>query len=197
MIFRFARIIKQPLDDGRTHDGIELAFLCVGLSRGLAVVIDRPAALHISWHAAGRLLERNGLGTDILTTVIEAHDLLFAAPFAAFDTIHDNKIWSLPAAGGCFVADVHVVDTHDHADTMPFIRGRTYLSGDMLAPWQQAQCAAIRFRDNGPTLGSGLLMPMQLRAAAIPANGRVWLPKGTTKTFIPSRLRRQRQLQGA
>lgn len=197
MIFRFARIIKQPLDDGRTHDGVELAFLCVGLSRGLAVVIDRPAALHVSWHAAGRLLERQGSHTDILATVIGCHDLLFAAPFAAFDTIHDNKIWSLPAAGGCFVADVHVVDTHDHADTMPFIRGRTYLSSDMLAPWQQAQCAAIRFRDDGPTLGTGLLMPMQLRAAAIPENGRVWLPRGRTEIPIPSRLRRTRHITGA
>lgn len=197
VVYRFARIRRQPLDDGKTHDGIELAWLCVGLSRGLAVVLDNPANLFVSWHACGRLLERNGFTTDILATVIDAHDLLLAGPFNAFDTVHDAKIWAIPAAGGCFVTDIHVVQTHDKADSAIFTRGRTYLSDDMMQPYQRAQCAAIRFRDDGPTLGTGLFRPPQLRAAAVPTEGRVWLPRGSTEAFTPSRLRRTRHITGA
>ena len=194
LIFRFPRVIRQPLDDGKTHHGVEIAWLCVGLSRGLAVVLDNPANLFVSWHACGRLLERHGFGSDILATVIESHDLLLAGPFNAFDTLHDAKIWAIPAAGGCFVTDNHVVQTHDKADSTIFLRGRTFLSDDQMAVYQRAQCAAIRFRDDGPTLGSGLFRPPQLRAAAVPSDGRVWLPRGSTESFVPSRLRRLRPI---
>ena len=162
VIYRSLRWCQQPLSDGCQHDGIEVVWLAVGLSRGLAVVTDRPASIFISFHAAGRLLQRAWPAPDIRSTILEAHDGLLAAPEAVLLVMEQHREWALPVASGAFIGDARIIRDFEH-DTHIYCRAATFLSNDLLDSAKAAQCAAMQFRDAGPTLGSGLAMPPQLR----------------------------------
>nr|WP_321985203.1 hypothetical protein [uncultured Lichenicoccus sp.] len=161
-IYRSARACRQPLSDQKTHDGIELCWLSVGLMRGDGMVTDRPASLFIGLHAAGRLLQRTWPRADIRTAIYAAHDTLLHAPEALLLVMEQQRDWLLPIDGGAFACDVHVVRDQDH-DTHLFLRAHTFLAADHLKPDQHAQVAAMLYRDGGRTMLDGLCQPPQLR----------------------------------
>ena len=189
-IYRLVRPRVQPLSDPTmTHDGVEVAALCYGLSRGHAVIEDAPHGLFVTFHALGRAYERtNPHVVDMRALVIEAHDNLLNAPNEIFNTAHQEKSWALPAGSGAFLCHINVVSYHS-TDTIVFLRANTFVSHDMLDEAQENQVRACLYPTEGARLRNGLLLPQHLRSAVLPIGGFVALPRDSTITLSASRVR--------
>ena len=171
-VWRTLRPRASPLSDEQ-HDGVEVAALVAGLSRGQAVMRDASWSFFVTLHALARLYERSATRPDFEAAVTAAHDALLTAPadtFAAARTL-ETRDWTIPCLDGGFRCDVRVVaDTF--GDCFPMIRARTWMDSSQLCPAWRAQIAAIQFQgQNTNPLGQGLMIPPQLRGYAPAENG--------------------------
>ncbi len=155
-------------DDGTLQgdDAVVASWLAIGRGRGRAVREEGPWGLSFTSHALGRLLERTSFRGDPVTTMLAAHDALLAAPAAAARTMLDERLWALPAGPGAFLVTMRGLGTAE-GDAIVLATAETWIADDQLWPDQEAQIAAVRHRQDGPTLGEGLLLPAIMRPAVV------------------------------
>lgn len=149
-------------DEDKQDSALIVSALVIGLARGRPTRYEMPWGLVINSHALGRQLQRTDFKADPVTTMLEAHNALLAAPAGVAQTMVDEVDWAVPAAGGAFLTTVRLVD-HD-GEAIALLTANTWIGDDWLKPNQRAQCAAICFREPGSlTLGDTLLRPAILR----------------------------------
>ena len=95
-----------------------------------------------------------------------AHDALLAASSAIARPVLGERRWAIPAGAGAFLATMRGLT--DAGDAIVLATAETWVGTDQLWPEQEAQIAAMQFREPGRTLGDGLLQPSVLRPMAPP-----------------------------
>jgi hypothetical protein len=153
-------------DEDKQDSALIVSALVIGLARGRPTRHEIPWGLVINSHALGRLLQRTDFKIDLVTTMVEAHNALLAAPAGVAQTMVDEVDWAVPAAGGAFLTSVRLLDHNGEA--IALLTAETWIGDDWLKPNQRAQCAAIRYREPaGLTLGDTLLLPAILRPKTV------------------------------
>jgi hypothetical protein len=154
-------------DGAGAAPGVAVTALIIGLCRGKPTVDEAPWSLSFSDHALARLRDRTVYKADLVETMLSAHDDLLGASRECAETVMDARDWALPGGPGAFLATVLAM-RYRTDDAIVLIAAGTWISDSMLAPDQEAQVAALRFRQPGRALQDGLLLPAPLRAAARP-----------------------------
>lgn len=90
------------------------------------------------------------------------HKLLLNAPGGLAAMLGSEGQWAIPGGPGGFRTTLRRTD--DDEPDLVAITAETWVSADQLYPAQEAQVAAIRFRQDGPKLGSKLLRSEGVRA---------------------------------
>jgi len=167
--WRVLRPVGRLLDAGDRLGGdtsIVVKSLAIGRIRGTAQRVEDLWGLAFADHALCRLLERSGFTADPEAAMHEAHGLLLGAPGDLAGVLGSEGQWAIPGGPGAFLATLRRTD--DGGPDLVAITAETWVSSDQLRPEQEAQVAAIRFRQAGPTLGDGLLRPEGMRALGGP-----------------------------
>lgn len=152
-------------DEDKQDSALIVSALVIGLARGRPTRYEMPWGLIVSSHALGRLLQRTGFKANLVSTMVEAHSALIAAPAGVGQTMVDEADWAVPTVGGAFLTTVRLLN--DTSEAIALLTAKTWIEDDRLKPNQRAQCAAIRFREpGGLTLGDTLLLPAILRPKA-------------------------------
>ena len=79
------------------------------------------------------------------------------APGEMAAVLESESRWAIPGGPGAFLATLR--RTKDGEPDLVGITAETRMSADQFRPDQEAQVAAIRFRQYEPTLGDGLRRP--------------------------------------
>jgi len=170
--WRVLRPVGRLLDTGDRLGGdtsVVVKSLAMGRIRGTVQRVEDLWGLAFADHALCRLLERSGFTADPEAAMHEAHELLLCAPGSLSGVLGSEGQWAIPGGPGAFLATLR--RTNDGEPDLVAITAETWVSSDQLYPEQEAQVAAIRFRQAGPTLGDGLLRPAGLPRPGGPGRG--------------------------
>lgn len=164
--WRVLRPVGRLLEVDDTLDGdtsVVVKSLAIGRIRGAAQRVEHLWGLAFADHALCRFLERSGFAADPEAAMHEAHEMLLNAPGDLAAVLGSKGRWAIPGGPGAFLTTLRRTD--DGEPDLVAITAETWVSADQLYPEQEAQVAAIRFRQDGPTLGDGLLRPHGTLAA--------------------------------
>jgi len=166
--WRALRPVGRLIEDGDTLGGdtsVVVRSLVVGRIHGAAQRVEDVWGLAFADHALCRMLERSGYAANPEAAMLDAHAALLAAPGDLASVLVSEGRWAIPGGPGAFLATLRRTD--DDGPPMVALTAETWVSADQLYPEQEAQVAAIRFRQPGPTLGEALFRPAAM-AGGVP-----------------------------
>ena len=142
---------------------VMLTCAVLGRVRGCAARIEDPWGVSFNDHALARVFERTSFTADPETVMWDAHRLLLGASEAIVPAIEGEVRWAFPGGPGGFLGTLRTNKSEGGEAPFMLFTAETWVHQDEMRTEQAAQCAAIRFRQAGPTLGEGLLLPGVLR----------------------------------